>query len=151
MCAQTPFIIFLAIDPRIVVAAIETSSNGFFGQAGVNGHEYLDKIVQIPFVIPQLAENEKMQLCRGYLSGTNATKVLFMSKMGWSEDMIEALTAIDLSAKGLTIPDLEGLAEVISSSAYSLTSVSAIHSWSSFMTQRRSSGGPMNVPMIWDV
>ena len=68
---NTPFVIFLAIDPRVVVTAIETSSNGMYSEAGVNGHEYLDKIVQIPFVIPQLADNEKSDLCGGYLT-TNA-------------------------------------------------------------------------------
>ena len=63
----TPFVIFLAIDQRVVVAAIETSGEGLYSGAGINGSEYLDKIVQIPFVIPQLADNEKANLCQGYL------------------------------------------------------------------------------------
>ena len=66
---NTPFIIFLAIDPRIVVTAIETTNAKFFGECGVNGYEYLDKIVNIPFAIPQLADNEKRDLCNGYLAG----------------------------------------------------------------------------------
>jgi len=65
----TPFVIFLAIDPRIVVSAIETSNKKFFNDAGINGYEYLDKIVNIPFVIPQMADNEKSKLCSGFLSG----------------------------------------------------------------------------------
>ena len=64
----TPFIILLAIDQRVVVTAIENSGEGLYTDAGVNGHEYLDKIVQIPFVIPQLADNEKAKLCQGYLT-----------------------------------------------------------------------------------
>ena len=64
----TPFIIFLAIDQRVVVTAIENSGEGLYNDAGVNGHEYLDKIVQIPFVIPQLADDEKAKLCKGYLT-----------------------------------------------------------------------------------
>ena len=64
----TPFIILLAIDQRIVVTAIENSGEGLYTDAGVNGHEYLDKIVQIPFVIPQLADDEKAKLCKGYLT-----------------------------------------------------------------------------------
>ena len=63
----TPFIIFLAIDQRVVVTAIENSGEGLYNDAGVNGHENLDKIVQIPFVIPQLADDEKAKLCKGYL------------------------------------------------------------------------------------
>ena len=64
----TPFIILLAIDQRVVVTAIENSGEGLYNDAGVNGHEYLDKIVQIPFVIPQLADDEKANLCKGYLT-----------------------------------------------------------------------------------
>ena len=44
---NTPFIVFLAIDPRIVVQAIEVDNQSFFGDAGINGYEYLDKIVQV--------------------------------------------------------------------------------------------------------
>ena len=70
----TPFVIFLAIDQRVVVAAIETSGEGLYSGAGINGSEYLDKIVQIPFVIPQLADTEKADLCRGYLRPALARK-----------------------------------------------------------------------------
>ena len=35
----TPFIIYLAIDPRIVVSAIEACNDNFFGKCGVNGYE----------------------------------------------------------------------------------------------------------------
>ena len=43
--------------------------------AGVNGHEYLDKIVQIPFVIPQLADDEKAKLCKGYLTSVREAEM----------------------------------------------------------------------------
>ena len=66
---NTPFVIFLAIDPRIVVTAIESVNKKFFSETGVTGCEYLDKIVQIPFSIPIIVDNEKENLCRGYLSG----------------------------------------------------------------------------------
>ncbi|GMH97462.1 hypothetical protein TrVE_jg7207 [Triparma verrucosa] len=65
----TPFVIFLAIDPRIVVTAIEVDNSKFFGDAGINGYEYLDKIVQIPFAWPSLVAEEKASLTRGYLTG----------------------------------------------------------------------------------
>ena len=70
----TPFVVFLAIDQRVVVAAIENSGGGIYSDAGINGNEYLDKIVQIPFVIPQLADTEKADLCRGYLRPALARK-----------------------------------------------------------------------------
>ena len=65
---NTPFVVFLAIDPRIVVTAIESVSDKFFSEAGVSGYEYLDKIVQIPFAIPVLVNEEKKNLCTGYLT-----------------------------------------------------------------------------------
>lgn len=42
-----PFIFFVAIDPRIIVTAVETSNETYFDKCGVNGYEYLDKIVQV--------------------------------------------------------------------------------------------------------
>jgi hypothetical protein len=44
---NSPFIIFLAVDPRIVVSAIESANKSFYRETGVNGYEYLDKIVQV--------------------------------------------------------------------------------------------------------
>lgn len=44
---KTPFIILLAIDPRAVVAAIESNNNEFYNKAGLNGFEYLEKIIQV--------------------------------------------------------------------------------------------------------
>ena len=43
----------LGIDARIVTAAVEKHYEGLLGEAGASGYEYLDKIVQIPFRIPQ--------------------------------------------------------------------------------------------------
>ena len=44
---NTPFIIMLAVDPRVVVAAIESVNDTFYKKAGVNGYEYLEKIIQV--------------------------------------------------------------------------------------------------------
>lgn len=49
----TGFIVFLGIDARIVTGAIEKHYEGLLGKAGASGYEYLDKIVQIPFRIPE--------------------------------------------------------------------------------------------------
>lgn len=64
---STPFVVFLAIDPRIIVAAIESVNSKFFSEAGVSGYEYLDKIVHIPFAIPPLVSQEKSSLVTGYM------------------------------------------------------------------------------------
>ena len=48
----SPFVIFLGIDARVMVRAVEEHYGDVLVKAGINGYEYLDKIVQIPFVIP---------------------------------------------------------------------------------------------------
>ena len=47
------FIVCLGIDARIVTGAIEKHYDGLLGRTGASGYEYLDKIVQIPFRIPE--------------------------------------------------------------------------------------------------
>lgn len=47
------FIVCLGIDARIVTGAVEKHYEGLLGAAGASGHEYLEKIVQIPFCIPE--------------------------------------------------------------------------------------------------
>ena len=49
----SPFVIFLGIDARVVVRAIEEHYGKVLVKAGINGYEYLDKIIQVPFVIPE--------------------------------------------------------------------------------------------------
>ena len=52
----------------MVVAAIEAGNSKFFREAGVNGYEYLDKIVQMPFAVPLMTDSEKRNLIEGYLN-----------------------------------------------------------------------------------
>lgn len=47
------FIVCLGIDARIITHAIEEHYGKTFEAAGVTGYEYLQKIVQIPFNIPE--------------------------------------------------------------------------------------------------
>ena len=47
LAENSPFVFFLAVDPRIIVAAVESQHEDMFTSAGVNGYEYLDKIVQV--------------------------------------------------------------------------------------------------------
>ena len=48
----SPFVIFLGIDARVIVRAIEENYGEVLVKAGITGYEYLDKIIQVPFVIP---------------------------------------------------------------------------------------------------
>lgn len=47
------FIVCLGIDARIVTGAVEKHYEGLLGAAGASGYEYLEKIIQIPFRIPE--------------------------------------------------------------------------------------------------
>jgi Cdc6-like AAA superfamily ATPase len=53
-----PFVTFLSLDARVLVRAIETTYGDVLVKAGINGYEYLDKIVQLPFVIPPASDEE---------------------------------------------------------------------------------------------
>ena len=55
------FIVFLAVDTRIITAMIEKSYGDILEEAGTNGHEYLEKIVQIPFHIPRTNRSRLMR------------------------------------------------------------------------------------------
>ena len=52
MLDRDNFIVALGIDARVVTAAVEKHYKDSLGPAGITGYEYLDKIVQIPFRIP---------------------------------------------------------------------------------------------------
>ena len=49
----SPFVVVLGIDARVVTRAIEKHYDGILNRAGASGFEYLEKIVQIPFRIPE--------------------------------------------------------------------------------------------------
>jgi len=53
-----PFVTFLSLDARVLVRAIEATYGDVLVKAGINGYEYLDKIVQLPFVIPPASDEE---------------------------------------------------------------------------------------------
>lgn len=61
------FVVVLGIDARIVTGAIEKHYEGLLGKAGASGYEYLDKIVQIPFRIPEPAREEIIAFVAGQL------------------------------------------------------------------------------------
>ncbi|HET7234254.1 MAG TPA: P-loop NTPase fold protein [Longimicrobium sp.] len=47
------FIVCMGIDARVITGAVEKHYKDLLGPAGISGYEYLDKIIQIPFRIPE--------------------------------------------------------------------------------------------------
>ena len=65
------FYTFLAIDPRLTVKAIESTYENTIIKAGITGFEYIDKIVQIPFAIPEQTNDDKKNFVEKMLNKIN--------------------------------------------------------------------------------
>jgi Cdc6-like AAA superfamily ATPase len=52
------FIVCLGIDARVITRAVERHYQDLLAESGASGYEYLDKIVQIPFRIPEPTKQE---------------------------------------------------------------------------------------------
>ena len=59
LAGEIKFYTFLAIDPRLVVKAVESTYRDTMIKAGITGYNFIDKIVQIPFVIPKQSNETK--------------------------------------------------------------------------------------------
>ena len=68
-----PILSFLAVDSRIVVASIEDYYEKVFAKTNISGHEYLDKIVQLPFALPEPAPEKVERLMSKTLEGESAS------------------------------------------------------------------------------
>ena len=51
---NSPFICLVAVDSRIAVKCIEGEMGSTLLKANVNGHEYMRKIINLPFCIPEV-------------------------------------------------------------------------------------------------
>jgi len=56
---DSPFICFIAVDSRVAVKCIEGEMGESLLKANVNGHEYLRKIINLPFCIPEIDDEHK--------------------------------------------------------------------------------------------
>ena len=61
------FVVCMGIDARIITGAVEKHYEGLPGCAGASGYEYLDKIVQIPFRIPEPGRADILTFIAGQL------------------------------------------------------------------------------------
>ena len=67
-----PIISFLAVDSRVVVASIEDYYEKVFEKTNISGFEYLDKVVQIPFALPEPPPEKVERLLSKNLEGESA-------------------------------------------------------------------------------
>ena len=67
-----PILSFIAVDSRIVVASIEDHYT-IMGKANISGYEYVNKIVQIPFALPEPPPEKAERLMSKSLEGEAAS------------------------------------------------------------------------------
>lgn len=80
------FIVCLGIDARIITCAIEEYYKNLLGQAGASGYEYLDKIVQIPFRIPEPSPTEIRDfIAKQLLVGSELDPQLLQNDENWND------------------------------------------------------------------
>ena len=68
-----PILSFLAVDSRIVVASIEDYFAKVIDKSNISGWEYLDKIVQLPFALPEPPAEKVKRLLLKSLEGSTCT------------------------------------------------------------------------------
>ncbi|MCB9136052.1 MAG: TIR domain-containing protein [Anaerolineales bacterium] len=136
---EAPFFIFLAIDARVIVKAIEEHYGKMLTEAGISGYEFLDKVVQIPFRIPP--------------AGPGAMKKYMTSLLWQSEEArteaedraVRARLAADLAANNAptppstpvqTLPDQppESLPEFIPEEPFNENEQTAFDTFAPFIT-----------------
>lgn len=96
------FIVCLGIDARIVTAAVEKHYEGLLGAAGASGYEYLDKIVQIPFRIPEPAPDDIGRFLRSQLDGdTDSGPARSTASSKWRAGSARPRSSHDDSSSGV--------------------------------------------------
>ncbi|XP_078389199.1 NTPase KAP family P-loop domain-containing protein 1 isoform X2 [Cetorhinus maximus] len=68
--SDAPFISVLAVDPSIIVACVE-KSNTLKGMAD-NGYEFLNRIVTLPFSVPKMDSETKLNFIQQIVDGKSA-------------------------------------------------------------------------------
>lgn len=99
------FIVFIALDARIITQAVEEHYGQVLAEAEITGYEYLDKIVQIPFSIPEPPLHELRKFVASLVN----------PKEKREEKKTEFSTPLQLersdSGTGETVAQIEGQAE----------------------------------------
>ncbi|CAN0136681.1 unnamed protein product [Scytosiphon promiscuus] len=78
---NAPMAVFLALDPRLIIAAIAD----FLGEvpSEVKGLEYLDKIIHLPFCLPVISEGARLNLLEHLLDGDDNTCPKTLGRLRW--------------------------------------------------------------------
>jgi tyrosinase len=83
------FVVCIGVDARILTEAIETHYRGLLGDAGASGYEYLDKIIQIPFRIPDPTTDHLQDFLAREINVQATSSTLGKGEYKKAEDLVE--------------------------------------------------------------
>lgn len=140
LLAFKQFIVFLAVDTRVVASVIEASYGDALRRAGISGYEYLDKIVQLPFSIPKPRQRDVLNYLNTLIEAPagEADEALFASsrEKGQGEAKKEAgltLAMTDLDLAHAHQENVNGVLEDTQIVAFTFAERSAFRAFSTFM------------------
>ncbi|XP_078493071.1 kinase D-interacting substrate of 220 kDa B-like [Ciona intestinalis] len=70
---SSPFVCLIALDSRVAVKCIEEGIGTALLEANVNGHEYLKKIINLPFCLPEISSEERKKYSVGLIKQADDT------------------------------------------------------------------------------
>ena len=102
---DAPISCWLAIDSRIVVASIDGHFGDRFKEAGVDGYQFLEKIVQLPFCLPDLELSHKQNFLQKHLEGNELRALRLYKRLRFLKgENVEGISALLNSARDVEPP-----------------------------------------------
>ncbi|CAK8684873.1 unnamed protein product [Clavelina lepadiformis] len=86
---HSPFICLIAVDSRVAVRCFEEETEE---KTKTNGYEYLKKIINLPFCLPEIDTGDKIQFLAGLMDEADDTKDIVAYKTVLEEGMSEQIT-----------------------------------------------------------
>lgn len=122
LLAFRQFVVFLAIDTRVIASIIENTYHESLRQSGVSGYEYIDKIVQIPFTIPKARPRDLLKYLNTLIEAPRGEAFASIFDDGptsvdnWMESDGMPITDLQLAEANMTpVEDQRGSGEVAAS------------------------------------
>nr|XP_018669844.1 kinase D-interacting substrate of 220 kDa-like [Ciona intestinalis] len=70
---SSPFVCLIAVDSRVAVKCIEEDMGTALLEVNVNGHEYLKKIINLPFCLPEISSEKRKRYTVGLIKQADDT------------------------------------------------------------------------------
>ena len=81
LLVDAPITCWMAVDTRRVVTSINDHFGESFVNAGVDGYRYLEKIIQVPFCLPELTMEAKKNYMFKMLEGQELTSLQIYKRL----------------------------------------------------------------------